>query len=338
MNRQGGPEPDFDLRALWERYGKRFRAGGIAIVVILIAAAIGLTTMLYTVGPEGDAVVKRFGRVVRIVGPGLHMKWPFGIESETFVPTRRVLKEEFGFRTLRAAQRSEYAKSDRDLEVSLMLTGDLNVIDVEWVVQYRIADPNKFLHQVRDPRETVRDISESAMRQSVGNRLGSDVLTVGRTAIATEVRESMQSILDSYEMGVEIRGVELQDVTPPDKVKPAFNEVNEAQQERERVINEAEKFRNQVIPKARGQAQQVIAEAEGYASVRINRAKGEASRFQAVFAEYSKAPEVTRTRMFLEMADEVIPKIGRLFVMEPGGISPLPLLDLDRAVLKGGGR
>jgi membrane protease subunit HflK len=306
--------------------------GGVAVAVV----AAALFTMLYTVEPDGDAVVKRFGKVVRIAGPGLHVKWPFGIETATFVATRRVHKEEFGFQSIGVSQRTDYQKTDADRQVSLMLSGDLNVIDVEWVVQYRVSDPDRFLHRVRDPRGTLRDISEAVMRQVVGNRLGSDVLTVGRASIAVEVRDSMQAILDGYGMGIDIRGVELQDVTPPDRVKPAFNEVNEAQQERERLINEAETFRNQIIPKARGQAQQTIAEAEGYAAARVNRSKGDASRFQAIYAEYSKAPEVTRTRLFLEMVDDVIPKVGRLFVMEPDTTPPLPLLDLDRTT--GGGQ
>jgi len=219
-----------------------------------------------------------------------------------------------------------------------MLTGDLNVIDVEWVVQYRIDDPDKWLHQIRNPQETIRDVSEAVMRRVVGNRLGSDALTEGRPEIAEEVKREMQAILEDgqsggedYGMGIHIGSVEMQDVTPPDPVKPAFNEVNKARQEKEGLINEAEKHRNQVIPRARGEAEQTISEAEAYASQRINAAKGEAARFLAILNEYLKAPEVTRRRLYIEMADEVFPAIGRVYIVEPSVRQPLPLMDLDRA-------
>src|SRR5690606_30344781 len=184
-------------------------------------------------------------------------------------------------------------------------TGDLKVIDVEWVVQYLISDPDKFLHRSRDPVKTLRDISEAVMRRIVGNSLGSDVLTEKRVEVATACREELQEILNHFDLGIHINTVELQDVTPPDKVKPAFNEVNQAEQERERFVNEAGKRRNQVIPRAEGQAKQVIAEAEAYALERVNRARGDAARFEAILAEYQNAPEVTRRRMYLEMVDQV---------------------------------
>ncbi len=299
----------------------------LAVLALLLIA--GLWSSIYTVQPEGEAVVKRFGRVVAIREPGLHFKLPFGIDRAIFVPTARVLKEEFGFRTVDAGQRSSYQKSRAHQDESLMLTGDLKVIDVEWVVQYRIADPDRFLHQVRNPSATIRDISEAVMRRIVGNSLGSDVLTEKRVQVATQARVELQEVLDSFGIGVAIGTIELQDVTPPELVKPAFNEVNQAEQERERLINEAEKRRNQVVPRAEGQAKQIIAEAEGYAAERVNRARGEAERFGAILAEYRNAPAVTRQRLFLETIDRVFPRLGRVLVVEKGVAAPIPLLHMD---------
>jgi modulator of FtsH protease HflK len=274
-------------------------------------------------------VVKRFGRVVAINDPGLHFKLPYGIDRQYFVPTARVLKHEFGFRTEDVRGRNAYRKTDSDRSESLMLTGDLKVIDVEWVVQYRVVDPNAYLHRVFDPDRTMRDISEAVMRQIVGNSLGSDVLTEQRVQVATLARQRLQEILDSFEMGIQIGTVELQDVTPPDPVKPAFNEVNQAEQERERFINEAEKRRNQALPRARGEARQKLEAAQGYAAQRINRATGEVARFSAILGEYREAPDITRQRLYLEMIDKVLPRLGRVYVMEEGQMAPLPLLNLD---------
>jgi len=301
-------------------------AGAVALFVL-----VGALTCFYTVQPEGRAVVKRFGRVVGVREPGLHFKLPFWIDRVYFVPTEMVLKEEFGFRTVQTAQRSQFAKDQAQIQESLMLTGDLNVIDVEWVVQYRIREPEKWLHQVRRQDDAIRDVSEAVMRGIVGNRLGSDVLTIGRVAIAAQARDQMQAILDLYDIGVHVRTVEMQDVTPPDPVKPAFNEVNEARQQREKLINEAETARNKVIPKVMGEAEQIVSEAEGYRAERVNRAKGEAARFESILKEYRQAPDVTRRRLYLEMVDQVLPRAGRIYVMEPGGSTPLPLLNLGES-------
>lgn len=301
------------------------------LIAVLLLIGVGLNSMVFSVEPEGKAVIQRFGKVVDIKGPGLHFKLPLGIDKATFVPTERVLKEEFGFRTTRAAQRSEFTKTSAMADESLLLTGDLNVIDVEWVVQYRVTDPVKYLFKVREPIDTIRDVSEAVMRRIVGNRLGSDVLTVGRVAIADSVSQEMQKILASYDMGVNIERIELQDVTPPDSVKPAFNEVNEARQQRERLVNEAEKARNKVIPRARGEADQMVAEAEAYRAERTNQAKGEAARFTALLAAYQESPDVTRRRLYLETLDEVMPKLGRVYVIDKDLSGPLPLLNLGQS-------
>ncbi|MEQ8955856.1 MAG: FtsH protease activity modulator HflK, partial [Gammaproteobacteria bacterium] len=265
--------------------------GGGAGVVVLILLAWGALTSFYTVQPEERAVVKRFGSVKGITDPGLHFKIPFGIDRVQWVATERVLKQEFGFRTegTRQGARSTYS-ADQFEDESLMLTGDLNMIDVEWVVQYRINDPIKFLYQMREPTRTLRDISESVMRRIVGNMLGSEVLTIGRVEIQQRAGDEIQEILDQYDAGISISTVEMQDVVPPPAVQPAFNEVNEARQERERMINEAQKRVNQEIPNAEGAALRTVAEAQGYATERVNRADGESTRFSAVLREYQQAP------------------------------------------------
>jgi membrane protease subunit HflK len=265
---------------------------------------------------------------MRSAGPGLHFKIPLGIETVTTVPTARVLKEEFGFRTRTAGRRTRYEGGDYSNE-SLMLTGDLNVIDVQWIVQYRIEDPVRYLFRVREQTETFRDITEAVMRRVVGNRLGSDVLTVGRVAVASEVKAEMQKILSEYDTGIRLVTVELQDVTPPDPVKPAFNEVNEARQDLERMVNQAQEQANKLIPKARGEANQTIAEAEGYATERVNRARGEAARFTAVLAEYQRVPAVTRRRLYLEAMNEVLSEAKSVYIVDSEQRAFIPWLSVD---------
>ncbi len=307
--------------------GKARIGAGTALAGVL--AVWGLFGLFYTVQPEQRAVVKRFGAVIKIADPGLHFKLPFGIDEVQLVATERVLKEEFGFRTLGDSQPTRYAAGEFPDE-SLMLSGDLNMIDAEWVVQYRIADPMKFLYAMRDPVGTLRDLSESVVRRAVGNRLGSDVLTTARVEIADLARQELQDAMDAYQNGIQIVTVELQDVVPPAAVQPAFNEVNEARQERERMINEATKQANQRIPLASGQANRLIAEAEGYATERVNNALGETARFRAILAEYRDAPEVTRRRLYLETLSQILPTVAQVLVVQDGQVAPLPLLNLDR--------
>lgn len=313
-------------------WGSSFDFSWKWVAAAIVAAIVlwGAYTSYYTVQPEERAVVKRFGAVIAQTDPGLHFKLPFGIDEALLVPTERVLKQEFGFRTTAVARRSEYETGGLESE-SMTLTGDLNIIKVEWVVQYRIADPVKWLYRIRESDEALRDVSEAVMRQVVGNRLGSDVLTIGRVEIAAQARDEMQAIMDGFDSGVAIITVELQDVLPTKRVQPAFNEVNIARQEQERMINEAEKRKNQVIPRARGQANQLVAEAEGYAAARVNHAHGEASRFRDILAEYRQAPEVTRRRMYIEMINETLPNAGQVLVVQDGQQGPLPLMDIGPA-------
>ena len=304
-----------------------FAFGAIAVGIV---GLWGVLSSYYMVQPEERAVVKRLGAVSKVTDPGLHFKLPFGLDQVQIVATERVLKQEFGFRTASVGETTQYSEEDFPDE-SLMLSGDLNIIDVEWVVQYRISDPMLFLYSMREPTGTLRDITESVMRRAVGNRLGSEVLTTARVEISTFVRDETQKALDAYQAGIQVVTVELQDVVPPEAVQPAFNEVNEARQERERMINEATKQQNQEIPRARGNANRVISQAEGYATERVNQALGETARFRSILAEYRVAPDVTRTRMYLETMKEVLPTVGSVLVVQKGQVPPLPLLNLRDA-------
>jgi membrane protease subunit HflK len=324
------------IEGLWGQGGRRGGGGqdwkALGIGAALALLGLGVYTSFYTVQPEERAVVKRFGSVYNISDPGLHFKLPFGIDTVQVVATERVLKEEFGFRTEETFAAGPSRFSDAILlGESMMLTGDLNIIQVEWVVQYRIRDPVKYLYGMREPTRTLRDLSESVMRRVVGNRIGSDVLTVGRVEIANTVRDEIQTAMDNYDNGIYVITVELQDVVPPARVQPAFNEVNEARQELERMINEANRQANEAIPRAEGTANRVISEAEGYATERVNRALGESARFSAVLAEYRIVPEVTRSRLYLETLNEVLPRVGSVLVVQEGQMSPVPLLNLRDA-------
>jgi len=219
-----------------------------------------------------------------------------------------------------------------------MLTGDLNAAEVEWIVQFRIKDPYKFLFRVRNPIQTFRDMNEAVMREVVGDRTVNEVLTIGRQEIADVVEQKLQKLADQYETGIKVDQVVLQDVTPPDPVKPAFNEVNEAQQEKEKLINQAWAEYNRVIPKARGEAQRKIEEARGYALERVNRARGEAARFTALYNEYLKAREVTRQRIYLETMEEVLSNVGRKLITDEKATGILPLFQLDKSKKPGGGQ
>ncbi len=297
-------------------------------ILIGLLVLIGLITSIYTVGPEEVGVVVRFGKYERTVEPGLNFKMPFGIESVDKIPVERQLKQEFGFRTTSSGVRSTYTKADY-VDESLMLTGDLNLADVEWVVQYRISDPYLFLFKVRNAEKTLRDMSESAVRKVVGDRTVNEVLTVGRVEIASSVERLLQELCNEYENGITIDQVVLQDVNPPDPVKPSFNAVNEAQQQRETLINQGQAEFNRVIPRARGEAQQTIQQAEAYALNRVNGARGETVRFISLYEEYIKAPEVTKKRLYLETMTRIMPKIGNKVIVDEQGNNLLPLLQLN---------
>lgn len=301
----------------------------LTVLLIIIFAA----SSFFQIEPEEVGIITRFGKYTRTVDPGLNLKVPF-IEKIVKVPVERQQKLEFGFRTTSVSSlRTEYSRAGTRDE-ALMLTGDLNLADVEWVVQYRIDNPFNFLFKVRNAETTLRDISEATMRQIVGDRTVNEVLTVGRTEIASSVEIEMQALCREYHLGVKIDQVVLQDVNPPDPVKAAFNAVNEAQQEKETLINQAKSEYNKVIPKASGQAQETIQKAEGYATERVNNALGEASRFNALYIEYVKAPEVTKSRIYLETMAAVIPLLGTKIITDTDGNNVLPLLQMQVGAAK----
>ncbi len=304
------------------KYGQMVKYFLIALAVLLL-----LVTSLFQIGPEEVGVITRFGKYVRTVDPGLNLKVPV-IERLYKVAVERQQKEEFGFRTTQAGIKSEYSKTGTADE-SLMLTGDLNLADVEWIIQYRIIDPYSYLFRVREPVTTLRDISEASMREIVGDRTVNEVLTVGRAEIAMSVHQKIQALCTEYSLGIRIEQVVLQDVNPPDPVKDAFNDVNQAQQERETLINQARSEYNKVIPKAKGQAEETIQRAEGYATERVNNALGESARFNALYLEYVKAPEVTKRRIYLETMEEVVPKLGNKIITDESGTNVLPLLQMQ---------
>lgn len=308
------PVPRFNPRAvLW--------ALGAVLVIAL------LRTSVYTVEAESEGVVLRFGRYLTTMQPGLHFKLPFGIDDVAILPTQRQLKQEFGFVTAGTTKRS-HLRTDPELEKP-MVTGDLNAASVEWVIQYRITDPQQYLFKVRDPESTLRHASESVMREVVGDRTVDEVITIGRQEIESEALLKLQALIDKYEMGLSINQVQLKNVDPPEQVRASFSEVNQAQQEREQLINEANGEYNREVPKAEGEADQSISGAQGYATQRVNEAEGDAARFQAVLLEYIKAPEVTKRRMYLETLGEVIPKLGRKVVIDSEAKQILPLLQLS---------
>ncbi len=303
---------------LFKKYRKKIFIGLFLLILVL--------TSVRTVGPEEEGVVLNLGQYSRTVNPGLNFIIPFGIEKMVKIPVQRQLKHEFGFRTIGGSS-SQYSNADFSIEAS-MLSGDLNMADVEWVVQYRIVNSFQYLFRVKDPERSLRDMSESAMRKTVGDRTVNEVLTIGRQEVATNTEVLLQKLCDEYQNGIRIDQVVLQDVNPPALVKPSFNGVNQAQQERETMINRAESEYNSVIPRARGEAKETIQLAEAYALNRVNGATGDASKFEALYTEYIKAPEVTKKRIYLETMERLLPKIGNKTIADDKGNNVLPLLNL----------
>ena len=321
-------EQQFDLNNLRPPNisGKSVKLG-----VIIVAAIIFLWTSMFTIEPEEVGVILQFGKYSRTVQPGLNFKIPFGVETLIKVPVKRQLKEEFGFKTAEADIRTRYIRGDFKDE-SLMLTGDLNAAQVEWIIQYRISDPYLFLFKVRSARKTLRDLTEAVMREVVGDRTVNEIITIGRQDIEISVMQALQEKLIQYETGIKIDQVILQDVNPPDEVKASFNEVNEAEQEKEKSINQARSEYNKVIPRARGEAEQKIEEARGYAVERVNNALGEANRFNALYKEYIKAPEVTRQRLYLETMSEILSKVGKKLITDDKASGILPLFNMQEGL------
>jgi membrane protease subunit HflK len=340
------PAPENQMAELWKRSfpGKSLpklphslgkATPHIVLYLVIGVFAILFLTCFYTVQPEEVGIIQRFGKYVATTSPGLHFKLPMGIDSLVKVKIQRIYKEEFGYRTKKTGVRSEYEAGER-LNESLMLTGDLNSVVVEWLVQYRIKDPVKYLFNIRHPKKTIRDLSEAVMREVVGDRSVDEVLTIGRTEIEVEAQKQLQGIFNYYEMGVEIVTVKLQNVTPPDPVKPSFNDVNEARQDKERLINEAWKEYNTVIPLADGENKKMIQSAQGYAIERVNEAKGNAARFLKLYDEYRKAKQVTRKRIYLEEMQKVLKKAKKVYIVDRKTQSIFPLIPGGEKAITGG--
>lgn len=338
---QGGPwgngaKPGSDnedlVRQELDRLKQIMPSGGPRGVIILaVLALLGLVvwSAYYTVPSDSVAVVQRFGKYLKDVPPGLHFKLPLGIDAATIVPVKRQLKQEFGFTTPGASDPYQSPRPRNGKQETQMVTGDLNAALVEWVVQYRISDPVKFLFKVREPSETLRYVSESVMREVVGDRTVDEVITIGRQEIESEALTKMQALSTKYAMGISIDQVQLKNINPPQPVQESFNEVNQAQQEKEKLINEARRDYNKVIPLAEGEKDQRIREADGYRLKRINEAEGDVARFSALLAEYIKAPEVTRRRIYIETLQDVLPGIRSKIIVDEQTRSILPLLNLD---------
>jgi membrane protease subunit HflK len=301
----------------------------IAAVLLLLVLA---WTSGYTVQAESEGVVLRFGKFLKTVEPGLHFKLPFGIDRVTVLPTRRQLKLEFGFSTPGYTNPDQPGKDAR--EERSMVTGDLNAALVEWVVQYRIEDPKQYLFDVRNPGQTLRDLSEAAMREVIGDRTVDEVITIGRQDIEISALTRMQELAKRYMLGVRVDQVQLKNVNPPAEVQASFNEVNKAQQDRENAINIANGDYNEAVPRARGQADQMIRAAEGYRFKRVNEAQGDVASFNAILVEYVKAPEITRTRLYLETMGDVLPATGEKIIIDDSMRNLLPILPLNAKPLE----
>lgn len=328
MRRDFQPIESFGLKL------PKISSGAVKIVIGAIIVLILLFGSIYQIRPEEVGAVLRFGKFVRVTEPGLHFKLPLGIEKLTRVPVQRQLKMEFGFRTATPGIRSQYRVTPEYREEAVMLTGDLNVVVVEWIVQYKIKDSYKYLFKMRNVDDTFRYLNEAVVRKFAGDNSVDEVITVGRARIANDAKEELQKLCDLYEIGIDVNQIIFQDVNPPDAVKPSFNEVNESLQEKEKKINEAWSDYNQEIPRASGEAEQTIQSAEGYATERVNRAFGDANRFTSIYKEYVRAPLVTRRRLYLETMNEILPKISKKIIFDEKQKNILPLLNLGEEVKK----
>jgi modulator of FtsH protease HflK len=277
----------------------------IIIAAIVIALLILITSSFFVVDQTEQSVVLLFGKFNRVAGPGLNFKMPFGIEKNLNVPTQVVQNLQFGFRTERAGINTVFSRGDYP-EESVMLTGDLNIIDVEWTIQYLIVDPKAWLFNVENREKTIRDISQSTINQLVGDRAILDVIGSERTAIEVEGQLLLDKRLKNYNLGINVTTVKLRNIVPPaGEVQDAFEDVNKAIQDMNRLINEGKEQYNTEIPRAGGEAEKLIQEAKGYAAERVNEAQGDVARFSSVLTEYRKSPAVTRTRLYIEMIEDV---------------------------------
>ncbi len=332
QQQRGGPPPQLD-DLLNQLKNLKIPGGMLAVLLVLLAVIIG-TSSFFTIETGSVGVIQRFGQFKRIAPPGPNFKLPFGIEKVTKVSQEKVEKEEFGFLSERSERAQRLSKDADVTNTSLMLTGGLNVALVPWIVQYRIKEPYDYLFKVKEVKGLLRDLSEASMRMVVGDRSINEVISK-RSEIANEAEKVLQEELDKAEAGLHVVNVELKRTNVPDPVQPSFNEVNQAVQQKEKLIYEAREDYNKAIPAARGEAQRTVKAAQGYALDRINRAKGDASRFQALYAEYVKAKDVTKRRLYLEALKNLLPKLGQKYIVDADQNNLLPLLNIGNGNIQG---
>lgn len=310
-----------------DRFKSKFnlKLPGISIIIIIIVV-IWILSGIYTVAPNEVGVVKRFGKFVYTTTPGVHYRFPYPIESVLKVKVDEVKKMEIGYMTVSMGPPARY----RDIpEESLMLTGDENIVSIQFILQYKIKDAINYLFDVRDVRETVKDAAEAAMREVVGKINIDEVLTVKKFQVQQDVKNLTQKILDSYKTGVLIQVVQLQDVHPPKSVIEAFRDVASAKEDKIKIINESEGYRNDILPKAKGGASKIVNEALAYKEAKIKGAKGDTSRFIQILKEYRKAKNITKTRLYIETMEEVLPSVKKIIIEDKTGKNVLPILPLE---------
>ena len=327
-----GPQPP-DIDEILNNLQNKFKIGlpkkGGAIFILVLAVALWFATGIFIIDPEEQGVIKRFGAITDVVGPGPHYHLPLPIETVQIAPVTAVRRLEIGFRTIQTGPPAKYR---RVLKESLMLTGDENIIDVQFIVQYRISDLENYFYSLTNPDETVKSAAESAMREVVGDTTVTKALTVGKGIIEDTTAQLLQQTMNSYKGGIKIENVKLQDVHPPDAVKEAFKDVVSAREDREKMINDAEGYRNNLVPKARGEAAQMINNAKAYAKEKVLVATGESERFNMVYEEYKKAKDITRERILLETMASVLPKVNKVIADKEVGGNVLPFLPIGQTL------
>ena len=327
-----GPQPP-DIDELLSNLQDKFKIGlpkkGVFSYIIILAIIVWLATGIFIIDPEEQGVIKRFGEVTEVVGPGPHYHLPTPIETVQIAPVTAVRRLEIGFRTIQLGPPAKYR---RVLKESLMLTGDENIIDVQFIVQYRISDLENYLYSLTNPDVTVRSAAESAMREVIGDSSVTEALTVGKGIIEDTTAMLLQKTMNSYKGGIKIENVKLQDVHPPDAVKEAFKDVVSAREDREKMINDAEGYRNNLVPKARGEAAQLVNSAKAYAKEKVLVAIGESERFNLVYEEYKKAKDITRERILLETMASILPKVNKVIADKELGGNVLPFLPIGQSL------
>jgi len=328
---KGSQPPDIDelLSNLQDKFKIGLPKKGVFSYIIILAIIVWLATGIFIIDPEEQGVIKRFGEVTEVVGPGPHYHLPTPIETVQIAPVTAVRRLEIGFRTIQLGPPAKYR---RVLKESLMLTGDENIIDVQFIVQYRISDLENYLYSLTNPDVTVRSAAESAMREVIGDSSVTEALTVGKGIIEDTTARLLQQTMNSYKGGIKIENVKLQDVHPPDAVKEAFKDVVSAREDREKMINDAEGYKNNLVPKARGEAAQLINSAKAYAKEKVLVAIGESERFNLVYEEYKKAKDITRERILLETMASILPKVNKVIADKELGRNVLPFLPIGQSL------